>query len=53
MSVVVSSDNAKRHSISEYEKYTQLHESEFRSGFDRCVDEVNHKKKLPKPSERP
>ena len=44
----VSNDDAKRHAISEYEKYMQLHESEFRSDFDRFVDEVKHKKKLPK-----
>jgi len=42
----VSSDDAKRHAISEYDKYMQLHEKEFRSDFDRFVDEVKHKKRL-------
>jgi hypothetical protein len=43
----VSSDDAKRHAVSEYEKYMQIHAKEFCSDFDRFVDEVKHKK-LPK-----
>lgn len=46
----VSSDDAKRHAISEYEKYMQAHEHEFRSDFDKFVDNVKVKKRLPKPS---
>ncbi len=46
----VSSDDAKRHAISEYEKYMQAHEHEFRSDFDKFVDDVKVKKRLPKAS---
>lgn len=46
----VSSDDAKRHAISEYEKYMQAHEHEFRSDFDKFVDDLKIKKRLPKPS---
>lgn len=46
----VSSDDAKRHAISEYEKYMLVHEHEFRSDFDKFVDDVKIKKRLPKPS---
>lgn len=48
----VSSDDAKRHAISEYEKYMQAHEHEFRSDFDKFVDNVKVKKRLPKPAAR-
>lgn len=46
----VSSDDAKRYALSEYEKYMQTHEHEFRSDFDKFVDEVKVKRRLPKPT---
>ncbi len=46
----VRGDDAKKHALSEYEKYMSIHEKEFRSDFDRFVDEVKVKKRLPKKS---
>lgn len=44
----VRGDDAKKHALSEYEKYMSIHEKEFRSDFDRFVDEVKVKKRLPR-----
>lgn len=44
----VRGDDAKKHALSEYEKYMNSHEKEFRSDFDRFVDEVKVKKILPR-----
>ena len=46
----VRGDVAKKHAISEYEKYMRAHEKEFHSDFDRFVDEIKVKKRLPKKS---
>ncbi len=46
----VRGDDAKKHALSEYEKYMSIHEKEFRSDFDRFVDELKVKKRLPKKS---
>lgn len=45
----VSGDLAKKHALTEYEKFIAVHEKAFRSDFDRFVDEVKIKKRLPKP----
>jgi hypothetical protein len=44
----VSSDSAKKHALAEYEKFMAVHEKEFKSDFDKFVDEVKIKKRLPK-----
>lgn len=45
----VSGDSAKKHALTEYEKFMAVHEKEFRSDFDKFVDEVKIRKRLPKP----
>ncbi len=45
----VSGDLAKKHALTEYEKFIAVHEKAFRSDFDKFVDEVKIKKRLPKP----
>ncbi|MGZ5070594.1 MAG: virulence RhuM family protein [Methylobacter sp.] len=44
----VSSESAKKHALAEYEKFIAVHEKEFKSDFDKFVDEVKIKKRLPK-----
>ncbi len=46
----VRGDDAKKHALSEYEKYMSIHEKEFRSDFDRFVDEVKVNRRLPRKS---
>jgi hypothetical protein len=46
----VRGDDAKKHALSEYGKYISIHDKEFRSDFDRFVDEVKVKNRLPKKS---
>ncbi|MCB1976261.1 MAG: virulence RhuM family protein [Nitrosomonas sp.] len=43
----VSGDSAKKHALTEYEKFMAVHEKEFISDFDKFVDEVKIKKRLP------
>lgn len=46
----VSFESAKSYALGEYEKYMESHEKEFKSDFDKFVDEVKIKKRLPKSS---
>ena len=43
----VTSESAKKHALSEYEKYTSHHKKEFISDFDKFVDKVKIRKRLP------
>ena len=45
----VSSELAKKHALAEYEKYRTLHDKDFKSDFDRLVDDARMKRRLPKP----
>lgn len=44
----VSSDGAKKHALAEYEKFRLIHDKEFKSDFDKLVDEAKIKRRLPK-----
>lgn len=41
-------DQAERHAIQEYEKFRVIQDQEYRSDFDKVVDEIKVKKVLPK-----
>jgi hypothetical protein len=41
-------DTAERRAIIEYEKYRIIQDKEFKSDFDKVVDEIKVKKHLPK-----
>ena len=44
----VGRDTAERRAIIEYEKYRIIQDKEFKSDFDKVVDEIKVKKHLPK-----
>ncbi len=44
----VSSESAKTYAIAEYEKFRATQDKAFRSDFDRVVDEIKIKRRLPK-----
>lgn len=44
----VKRDNAERHAAQEYEKYRVVQDRNYKSDFDRVVDEIKITKKLPK-----
>ena len=44
----VRRDTAERRAIIEYEKYRIIQDKEFKSDFDKVVDEIKVKKHLPK-----
>ena len=44
----VSSKVAVKHASEEYDKFRIKHEKEFKSDFDKVVDEIRIKKRLPK-----
>jgi hypothetical protein len=44
----VSSESAKTYAIAEYEKFRATQDKAFKSDFDRVVDEIKIKKRLPK-----
>ena len=41
-------ETAEKRALSEYEKFRVVQDKEFKSDFDRIVDEVRINKKLPK-----
>lgn len=41
-------DSAEKHAIQEYEKFRVVQDIEYKSDFDKVVDEIRIKKKLPK-----
>lgn len=43
----VKRDTAERHALAEYEKFRVIQDKEFRSDFDRVVDEIKVKHRLP------
>lgn len=43
----VRRDHAEHHAIGEYEKFRVIQDREYKSDFDRIVDEIKVKKKLP------
>lgn len=43
----VKREHAERHSIQEYEKFRVIQDKEYRSDFDKVVDEIKVKKMLP------
>jgi len=45
---VVKRDEAERHAIAEYEKFRVVQDKEFKSDFDKVVDEIKTKKHIPK-----
>lgn len=48
---VVKRDAAERHALSEYEKFRVKQDKEFKSDFDKVVDTIKTKKRLPKSSD--
>jgi hypothetical protein len=44
----ISSDAAKAHAMTEYEKFRVVHDRTFKSDFDQMVDEARLKRRLPK-----
>jgi len=48
----VKRDTAERHAIQEYEKFRVVQDRNYRSDFDRVVDEIKITKKLPKGEQR-
>lgn len=42
----VTSDAAKKHALAEYEHYKEIHDKEFKSDFDRLVDDATVKRRL-------
>ena len=44
----VKREHAERHSIQEYEKFRVIQDKEYKSDFDKVVDEIKVKKMLPK-----
>jgi hypothetical protein len=44
----VSRDAAEKHATTEYNKFRIVHERKFKSDFDKVVDEICIKKRLPK-----
>ncbi|MBS4056392.1 MAG: virulence RhuM family protein, partial [Bacteroidales bacterium] len=43
----VKRESAERHAIAEYEKFRVIQDKEFRSDFDKVVDDIKTKKQLP------
>lgn len=48
---VVKRNEAERHAIAEYEKFRVTQDKEFKSDFDKIVDEIKTKKQLPQTSD--
>ena len=46
----VKTESARKHAASEYEKFRIIQDQEFKSDFDKVVDAIKIKKRLPKPS---
>jgi hypothetical protein len=46
----IKRDTAERHAIAEYEKFRVIQDNEFKSDFDKVVDEIKTKKQIPKTS---
>lgn len=46
----VKTESAHKHAASEYEKFRIIQDQEFKSDFDKVVDAIKIKKRLPKPS---
>lgn len=44
----ISRDVAKKHAVQEYEKFRVIQDIEYKSDFDKVVDEIKVKIKLPK-----
>jgi hypothetical protein len=44
----ISSDAAKLHATTEYEKFRVVHDRTFKSDFDQMVDETRLRRRLPK-----
>ena len=44
----VSRETAEKHALTEYNKFRVVHEKEYKSDFDKIVDEIRIKKRLPK-----
>jgi hypothetical protein len=44
----ISSEAAKKHAMTEYEKYRVEHDRSFKSDFDKLVEQAKFKKRLPK-----
>jgi|GEM_PF-150246 len=47
----VKRDAAERHALAEYEKFRVIQDKEFKSDFDKVVDTIKVKKRLPKPGD--
>jgi hypothetical protein len=47
----VSRDSAERTAFLEYDKFRVIQDREYKSDFDKVVDAVKSKKRLPKPTE--
>lgn len=45
---IVKRDAAERHALAEYEKFRIIQDREFKSDFDKIVDEIKTKKQIPK-----
>ncbi len=45
----ISSEAAKKHAMTEYERYRVEHDRNFKSDFDKLVEQAKFKKRLPKP----
>ncbi|SCX62376.1 RhuM family protein [Nitrosospira sp. Nsp1] len=45
----VKTESARKHAASEYEKFRIIQDQEFKSDFDKVVDAIKIKKRLPKP----
>lgn len=46
----IKAEAARKHAESEYEKFRVIQDEDFKSDFDKVVDEVKVKKRLPKPN---
>lgn len=45
---IVKRDAAERHALAEYEKFRIIQDREFKSDFDKIVDEIKKEKQIPK-----